>query len=188
MLLKDKVSLGYELNELIRLAVGDEGMLPVVLTARVLRSLTSHSFTWHPGSKVHDDKINTDLDILACCNGTLITGECKSLPHSAGRSTWLEIIKQLLPAIEVAKKCDFKVFFISSLVDDYPKYFMRELKKIAGKELNLLFITGQDLERGFCEVSNGNEKPRQLDMYTLLNSQKRLRKRKSKSSPRTIVV
>ncbi len=44
----DKVDVGYELNELVRLSI-DEGIRPVVLTARFLHDLSRDGFFWTPG-------------------------------------------------------------------------------------------------------------------------------------------
>ena len=169
----------YELNELVRLSF-EEGISPVLLTVRFLRNLTQHAFTYYLGAKVQFDNQNTDLDLLACCDGSLVTGECKSLPSVTSQVKWNEIKEQLIPAIEVAKKCNFHIFFVSSFTDNYPRKFKADLKKLAGTSLNLLFITKKNLEEGFSEVKDHKGETRELNMYSLLNPEEK-RKRKKKA-------
>ena len=66
--------LGYELHPLVARAV-DEGVRPVVLTARFLRNLTSHGFLMYPGAKLKKNSEETDIDICAIGDGALIAGE-----------------------------------------------------------------------------------------------------------------
>ena len=90
---KDKVRLGYELNPLMQLAL-DEGMRPVILTARFLRNLTLHGFLMYPGAKLKKSNQGTDIDICAIGDKTLIAGECKNLTDfkKDGKILWLSLI------------------------------------------------------------------------------------------------
>jgi len=184
--LKDKMEIGYELNELVRLSVHEEGITPVLLTARFLKNLTNYGYTWYPGAKVQFDKQDTDLDLLACCDGSLITGECKSLSGPTSQAKWNEIREQLILPIDVAKKCGFSVFFVSSFTDTYSRKFKADLKKLAGDNLKLLFICRKDLEQGYSEEMNDEGIPRKINMNTILNPRKKNRNRKSNKPARTI--
>ena len=184
--LKDKMDIGYELNELVRLSVVEEGITPVLLTARFLKNLTNHGYIWYPGAKVQFDKQDTDLDLLACCDASFVTGECKSLSGSTSQAKWNEIRDQLILPIEVAKKCGFSVFFVSSFTDNYSRKFKADLKKIAGDNLKLLFICGKDLEQGYSEVKDHEGSLRKINMHSILTPQDKNRTRKSNKAARTI--
>uniref|UniRef100_UPI0040573EE3 hypothetical protein n=1 Tax=Candidatus Electronema sp. TaxID=2698783 RepID=UPI0040573EE3 len=171
ILITDRVRVGYALNELVRLAVFDEGMRPVVLTARFLRSLTHNGFIWYPGAKVNQGKIDTDFDLLACGDGILIAGECKDFSNQSPKSqspNWDELMAQVKPPLSIAKECGFKVFFISSFIESYPDNFKKHLQQMAGNSLKILFITKEDLENGYRNLKDEKGCEHRLDIYTLI--------------------
>lgn len=182
--LKDKLTIGYDLNELVRLSI-KEGIKPVILTAKFLKNLTHQGFIWYPGAKVKMDEIQTDFDILSCCDNIFIAGECKTLTNTPSKKTWDEIKNQIVHPIKIAKKCGFNVFFVSSFVKDYPNYFKKDLEKIAGNDLTLLFITGDELNLGYRHLKKENEQAMHLDIKLLLNLQK-IEKPKKRKSQRVI--
>ncbi len=184
ILITNRVRVGYALNELVRLAVFDEGMRPVVLTARFLRSLTHNGFIWYPGAKVTQGKIDTDFDLLACGDGILIAGECKDFSNSQSPN-WDELMVQVEHPLSIAKECGFKVFFISSLTESYPESFKKTLQQMAGNSLKMLFITKEDLENGRRNFKNEKGHEHHLDIYTLIRP-KTVRKPKTVKKRRTI--
>lgn len=167
---KDKVRLGYELNPLMQLAL-DEGIRPVILTARFLRNLTLHGFLMYPGAKLKKSHQETDIDICAIGDKTLIAGECKNLTDfkKDGKILWREILLQLTLPIKVAKACGFRIFFVASLTDRYPKIFQSEVAKIAGDSLKLLFLTRDDLENSRRKYSDKNGYEHTLNLFDLFN-------------------
>lgn len=182
IVIKDRVRVGYALNELVRLAVFDEGMRPVVLTARFLRSLTHHGFIWYPGAKVRQGKINTDFDLLACADGLLIAGECKSeRPKNAHDPLWDKWANQMEHPISIAKGCGFKLFFFSSFLENYPQKFKKRLQEMAGPSLKLLFISKEDLETGYRRCKDEKDQEGHIYIETLMQSPA-VRKRKKKAS------
>ncbi len=110
----DKVDVGYQLNELVRLSI-NEGIRPVILTARFLRNLSNDGFFWTPGMKIDNNGIKTDFDIVACLDGYLVAVECKSLENASDDSAiWEEeILQQLQEPIEAVKKCGFDFFSLA---------------------------------------------------------------------------
>lgn len=179
--LRDRVKLGYELNSLVRLAI-EEGTRPVLLTARFLFNLSSEGCRWYPGAKISQGNRNTDFDLLACADGTLIAGECKDLE---GRSraqdlVWTEIVEQLVVPIEIAKLCGFKIFFVSSFVESYPNAFQKRLKGLAGDSLLLLFITKKDLEAGRRKVVDEEGHESSLNLGAILYPGRKKRRKKVK--------
>jgi len=184
---KDRVHLGYELNPLVRLAL-NEGIRPVILTARFLKNLTLHGFLIYPGVKLKKSKKETDLDICAIGDGTLIAGECKTLEElkKDGKILWGKILSKLTIPIQVAKVCGFQVFFVACLTDHYPKRFQNEVAKIAGDSLNLLFLTKKDLESGARRYIDKEGHERILNLHDLLKPPKPFRIPKNKRKIRTI--
>ena len=184
---KDKVTLGYELNPLIRLAL-DEGMRPVILTARFLRNLTRHGFLMYPGVKLKKPTQETDIDICAIGDEILIAGECKNLgDFKKGRKIlWEEILSQITLPIKVAKSCGFRVFFIASLTERYSKSFQNKVVKLAGDSLKLLFLTKGDLEIGRRKYNDEEGHERTLNLYDVLNPRKPFRRSKNKRKIRSI--
>ena len=184
---KDKVRLGYELNPLMRLAL-DEGMRPVILTARFLKLLTWHGFLMFPGAKLKKSAQETDIDICAIGDGISIAGECKDLAdfQKDGKILWGEIFSQLTLPMKIAKACGFRVFFIASLTDCYPKSFQDKVRKIAGDSLKLLFLTREDLESGKRKYTDKDGHERTLNLYNVLNPSRPFHIPKDKRKARTI--
>ena len=153
IMLGDSVKLGYQINELVHLAI-KEGFRPVVLTARFLKRLTFNGFVWLPGAKIKSKELHTDIDLLACADSILIAVECKDLSNldkSNPSGPWKEIAQQLENPILVSKKCGFELFVLSSLIEKYPIGFQKQILAIAGDSLKVLFLTRKDLETGYRE-------------------------------------
>jgi hypothetical protein len=182
----DKVDVGYELNELVRLSI-DEGIRPVVLTARFLRNLSNDGFFWIPGMKIDNNSIETDLDIVACLDGYLVAVECKSLENASDDSNFWEdkILQQLQKPIDAVKKCGFDFFFVSTLNSNIPEIFKREVKRLAGDTLKVEFLTKNDLENGYRYIQDTDENKILFRMLDLLNPNWRRTPTKEKN-PRTI--
>jgi hypothetical protein len=184
---RDRVLLGYELNPLVSLAVA-EGVQPVVLTARFLRNLTLDGFLMYPGAKLRKGSAETDIDICAIGDQTLIAGECKTLKKSKkdGKVLWGDILSQLTRSIQVAKACEFRVFFVSSLTEEYPKDFKDKVIELAGASIKTLFLTRNDLEHGKREFTDAEGHKRTLTLNWLLKPPKPFRRRKDKRKTRTM--
>lgn len=186
---RDRVLLGYELNPLVSLAVA-EGVRPVVLTARFLRNLTSDGFLMYPGAKLNKGSEEIDIDICAIGDEALIAGECKTLNEfkKDSKVLWDEILSQLTRPIEVAKACEFRVFFVSSLTEEYPKHFQDKVIKLAGASLKTLFLARNDLDQGKREFTDAEGHKHTLTLNLLLHPPKPFRLPKDKRKIRTIGV
>lgn len=184
---KEKVRLGYELNPLVQLAL-DEGIRPVVLTARFLKNLTFHGFLMYPGVKLKKSKKETDIDICAIGDGVLIAGECKNLSDfkKNGKVLWREILSQLTVPIGIAKTCGFQLFFVASLTDRYPKNFQCEVLNLAGDSLKFLFLTREDLENGRRKYTDKDGNERTVYLRDILNPPKSFRISKDNRKTRKI--
>lgn len=167
--LRKSVTVGYELNELIRLSI-KEGITPVILTARFLRNLTRAGFFWHPGAKIVSNIDRTDFDLLACCDGHLVAAECKTLTDTDDTSpVWGEILEQLATPISIAKACSFEIFVISILRDDIPHDFKKKAKELAGKRLKIEFLTKADLQSGYRHTVTAEGHQIRVDLFEFMN-------------------
>jgi len=146
--LKDSVALGWRLNELIPPAI-QEGIIPVVFTGRFLRGLTTRGFMWLPGVKCVAEDTETDLDILACCDGHLAAAECEFRKEAAASSEmWSKLASKLERCISIARRVGVSVFAVASLHPEYPRSFQEKVRKAAGNELSVLFLGRTDLTSG----------------------------------------
>jgi hypothetical protein len=147
--LPPQVPIGYTLHRLVAHAIR-EGLIPVVLTGRFLKNLTGDGFFWMPGVKYRWNDKQGDLDIVACCDGHLVIGECKTLgdtPPDTG--FWEEIFKQLCATIEVGKACKASFVVLAVLADGFPPDFQEKVDKVAGPSMRCLLLNKQDLAEGY---------------------------------------
>ena len=114
--------------------------------------------------------------------------ECKTLNEvkKNGKVLWSEIFSQLTRPIEVAKACGFRIFFVSSFTDKYPKHFQDRLIDLAGASLKTLFLTRNDLEQGYRKFAAAEGYRRTLTLDLLLNSSKHSKISKEKRKIRTM--
>jgi hypothetical protein len=83
--LHSRTEIAYTMAPSVRHALS-EGFSTVMLAGNFLRNQTKRGFFWLPGVKYAKNGIEGDIDILACCDGGLVFGECKRLsntPHDA---------------------------------------------------------------------------------------------------------
>jgi hypothetical protein len=146
--LPPRVPLGYSVHRLVSHAVR-EGIVPVVLVGRFLKNLTHRGFLWVPGVKYKWNDKDGDLDILACCDGHLVVGECKTLDGTpAGTGFWEVILEQFGQTLEVGKACKASFAVLAVLADSYPADFQRKVDALAGPAMRCLLLARQDLEQG----------------------------------------
>lgn len=184
---KDSVKVGYEMNPLVKLSL-DEGVRPVILTARFIKNLTSHGCISYLGSKLERDNNKTDIDLLIIADGKLVVGECKNLDKSMGsrNPVWKNLSNQLIQPINIAKELGADVFFVSSLVEEYPKSFQRKLKMLVGNSMNLLLLRSEDLILGRKEYIDIDGHKHTLSLHDLLNIKSRISRRKKKKNTRSM--
>lgn len=186
--IKNAIQVGYRINPLVHLAI-NEGIRPVLLTARFIRNLTSDGCIWYLGAKIEKEEKSTDLDLLAIADGSLIVGECKSLEFNQGTqgAIWKRLTEQLATPIDVAKELGARVFVLSSLVERYPKTFQDQLKRLAGDSIVLLLLTKSDLETGSRQIKDQVGHERVLNLKTLFHpARNRQIVKKSRKSGRSM--
>lgn len=177
----NSVKVGYKINPLVSLAI-KEGFRPVLLTARFVYNLTLYGCAYYLGAKIQRGGTETDLDILAVADGSLIVGECKKLDYNPGpRDTiWKHLSEQLATPIDVAKELGAHVFVVSCLVERYPAAFQDQLKQLAGDSLRLLLLTKNDLEAGSRKIIDTEGHEHSLSLRTLLYPKKNRPSKKKK--------
>lgn len=181
--LKSQVNLGYELNELVRLAI-QEGIIPVVLTANFLNNTTSEGFIWLAGLKCKYDDIVTDFDLVCICDGHLLAAECKTLDKASRNSkVWSKVAQQLNNPLQIAKKAGFEGYILASLAENYSQVFQKRVKSMSTANLKVSLLNKKDLVSGRRQVKRG-EHDWPLAIYDLLiqetNKKTKSKKKKGK--------
>jgi len=153
--LPSKLPIGYSLHRAVQHAIA-EGVIPVALTGRFLRGLTSNGFFWLPGVKFREGNSRGDIDILACCDGHLVLAECKCLRNTPGEVVkWDTILTQFLGTVAIAKRCKASLVVLAALVDSYPESLQSQIAAEIGDTIPYLLLNKVDLETGHKE-SNKN--------------------------------
>ncbi len=139
----------YKLNELVARAI-EQGSGPVLLTLQLLQMLCRVSFLSLPGVAVRKGG-ETDLDIIASCDGHLVLAECKDLRRGASGRTVKEISSQLAEIVDIAKDLDADMVFLAVLSPTIPKTLRTRVDNLQKhtKSVAVHLLTAADLERGF---------------------------------------
>ncbi len=146
--LPPQVPMGYSIHRLVGHAIR-QGIVPVVLAGRFLKNLTHRGFLWVPGVKYKWDDKDGDLDILACCDGHIVVGECKTLDGTpADTGFWEVILGQFAETIKVGKACKASFAVLAVMADGYPADFQEKADALAGPAMRCLLLDKQDLEQG----------------------------------------
>jgi DNA-directed RNA polymerase subunit RPC12/RpoP len=152
MLLPEEIPIGYSLARSIRHSI-NEGIGPVVLAGRFLRNLTSRGFFWLPGIKYRKGDDLGDIDLLACCDGHIVMGECKSMPKNA--KLWGEIAQQFLDLASVAIECRASVVLFATQVTEIPEQFTERVAAELDGRIPFILLNAEDLEKGHRRVDRG---------------------------------
>jgi hypothetical protein len=147
--LPPQVSLGYSLHRLVGHAIR-QGIIPVVLTGRFLKHLSHRGFFWLPGVKFAGNDKDGDVDVLACCDGHIAVGECKTLEGAvADAGVWGQILEQFRQTIEVGKACGAAFAVLAVMADGFPADFQARVEMLAGPFMKCLLLNRDDLEAGY---------------------------------------
>jgi hypothetical protein len=157
--LPPQVPLGYSLHHLAAHAI-QEGIVPVILAGRFLKELTRSGFFWMPGVKFKWGDKSGDLDILACCDGHVVVGECKTLDRTPSETgLWAKILEQFALTVEVGKACRAAFAVLAVMAESFPPDFQAEVDRLAGPSLHCLLLTKADLERGYHYITDPDDSP-----------------------------
>ncbi|MCP5103714.1 MAG: hypothetical protein GY950_10065 [bacterium] len=183
LMLPDKVTIGYLINPLVRMAI-NEGFIPIILTLRFLKNLTWNGFMYLPGFKGVVDQKNFDIDIIASCDGVLIMCECKNLMGKNPSGDNLKQIKdQFENLIEKARRFKVQVVILSSLIKEYPETIKDLARRHSDDSLSVVLLKRDDLERGFRyqkDTDGDSESTSPQSIRHFLPKEKSPRKKKSK--------
>jgi hypothetical protein len=141
--------IGYMLHPAVRHSIA-EGIIPVVLTGRFLRNLTHRGFFWLPGVKYESEGGTGDIDILACCDGNIVFGECKSRSETAATDDidWQSVFRQFLTTAETAIRCNADLVVLAMQVDEFPTHIVDLVSKNIEPRIPCLLLNRDELESG----------------------------------------
>ena len=153
----------YKLNELMVRGI-EQGAIPVLLTIFALSRLALRSFLHIPGIKVQRQGTETDVDLVASCDGELVLVECKDLRQGCSRETTMRIGVQLEEVALVAERIGARVVFLSTMIDTLPDSLVRQVDRVARfhTDLAVRIIPGSDLCQGYLrapEVQSSGASP-----------------------------
>lgn len=162
--------IAYALEPSVRHALS-EGLAPVAMTGRFLRNMTSKGFFWLPGIKYERATSRGDIDVVACCDGVLVFGECKkhtSTPPDA--ASWTRTTDQFLNLASVAIECGASLVTLSALVDSFPGEVQHRIESELSGRISFLFLNKADLEKG-RRASQPDKEWQTIQLNDLLPSQ-----------------
>jgi len=165
--MREHTGMGYALEPSVRHSL-NEGLATVALTGRFLRNMTNTGFFWIPGVKYERSGAKGDIDLLACCDGFLVFGECKKLtstPHDA--ATWSATADQFLKLATVAIECQGSLAVLAALVDAFPEEIHHRIEKELSGKIPFLLLNKADLNKGHRSSEPGKEWP-PLDLRKLV--------------------
>ena len=164
VLLSEKVPIGYSLSPPVQRSL-NEGIVPIVLAGRFLRSLTSRGFFWLPGVKYIKDGQGGDADIVACCDGYLVFAECKTLVDTpSDAAVWTKVVDQFLELARVAIDCDGNLVVLAAQVETFPEDVVRRIEDSLKGRITYILLDASDLADGHRTIEGG----RWLSMTDLL--------------------
>jgi hypothetical protein len=180
-----RVEIGYTLQRAVRHAI-QEGIMPIALTGRFLRGMTNQGFFWLPGVKYKVSDTAGDIDVLACCDGTLVLAECKRLAQTPkDAAVWNDVAAQFLDTARIAKLCGAGLVVLAAQVDEYPGSITDQIRSELGDSIPHLLLDKKDLETGYRHVGEGDLR-RPLGLYDLIRKPFPERPREATDKPRTI--
>jgi hypothetical protein len=184
---RQSVRIGYALNPLVNRAI-NQGIVPVVLTIRFLKNLTSRGFSFLPGVKGRCPLGAYDFDVFASCDGILAVAECKTMGATPpGTSVWKEAIKQFDRLAAAARRCGAPIAVFASQADAYPRHVATRLRAMASEDLSILLLNRHDLEQGHTQFESREGHKRRLTLHDVIpapSSNRRTRKRRK--APRIV--
>lgn len=137
----------YSLEPTVRNAL-NEGMGTVVLAGQFLKNLSQVGFFWLPGVKYKGG----DIDLLACCDGRFVFGECKGLADTPlDADTWRPVTDQFLDTAAVARECNGDIAILAAMVEEFPIDVRNRIEKELTGKIPYLLLDKRDLETGFRE-------------------------------------
>jgi len=154
--LKEMTKVAYSLEPSVRHSL-NEGLATVALTGRFLENMTSKGFFWIPGIKYESGEEKGDLDLVACCDGMLIFGECKRLTETPHDSTsWTKTVDQFLRLTSVAAEFKDSAAVLSVLVDSFPDKVQQRIEQEVASSVPYLLLGKEDLDAGRRQIAWNN--------------------------------
>jgi hypothetical protein len=128
-----------------------------------------------------------DLDLIACCDGHIAVGECKSVEGAGAEAgVWELIMEQFAQTIEVGKACGAAFAVLAVMADSFPGGFQARAEALAGPSLKCLLLNRHNLEAG--ERDTGTEGLGRLTLRDLVVDQMPEASQPAPTEPRQIVT
>ena len=111
---------------------------------------------WLPGVKYKCLEARGDIDLVACCDGALVFGECKDLSAtSADAPVWDSAIAQFKVTCGIASRCGADLVVFATLAKTISPDVAERLRNCADGKIPVLLLGGADLEGGRREILRG---------------------------------
>jgi len=140
----------FRLNELATRAI-EQGSIPVALTHKFLKKLSSNQTLRLFGSEVSKDELKIDVDYITTYQGGLVFVECKDFKQGVLPKEKKGAIQQLNKLVGLAKRVDASVVILSTLLP-YPSsdyndlaYQIEKMKTKNKIPIHLLSLSGNGI-------------------------------------------
>ena len=148
--------------------------------------MTSKGFFWLPGVKYTCEGKEGDIDLVACCDGHLVFGECKSLKDTPpGSPVWDEVVAQFLTTADVARRCGASLVVLAAQVGEFPDDVRKRIAEGVGTTMPHLLLNRRNLDDGYQLTPRGEESY-PLQLADILPTPYPEPPRQSNGQPRTI--
>lgn len=125
----------FRLNELVARAV-EQGSIPVALTHKFLKRLSSNQTLRLFGSEISNDELKIDADYITTYQGALVLAECKDFKQGVLPKEKKSAIQQLANLVRLAKRVNAPIVILSTLLpypsSDYDD-IVRQIQKMRNK-------------------------------------------------------
>lgn len=125
----------FRLNELVARAV-EQGSIPVALTHKFLKKLSSNQTLRLFGSEIVKDELKIDVDYMTTYQGALVLAECKDFKQGVLPKEKRNALQQLANLVKLAKRVNAPIVILSTLLpypsSDYDDV-VRQIQKMRNK-------------------------------------------------------
>ena len=126
-------------------------------------------FFWLPGMKCSRASIQSDFDILACCDGHFIAAECKTLIESGTESgTWAKLAGQVKIQRDLGRICGIQTLIVAAMCKEFPEHFKSEMLKMADRNMTVFLLNKDDLLEGHRRVPYSGQQRRLMRVKDIL--------------------
>ncbi len=147
----------------------NNGVITNLLTLILLERSSRYGTLWQAGVELKSGDTHIEIDLLAMCDGILVSAECKNrfLPREAASDKDLENRKveelkdQLARGIKVARDLSAKLYLFATLDEGVPDTILQFINEQNSRqdELSIRHVTRDELIAGKFQLPEGNQSP-----------------------------